>query len=61
MKSKNIIIFILLVLLMGSCQPNKWEQENDAVFKSIKKEYQLNIDGSVNYQYLLCTIPDSSN
>ncbi|OFX84295.1 MAG: hypothetical protein A2W99_00815 [Bacteroidetes bacterium GWF2_33_16] len=51
MKSKNIIIFILLVLLMGSCQPNKWEQENDAVFKSIKKEYQLNIDGSVNYQY----------
>jgi hypothetical protein len=51
MKSKHIFLFILLVAILGSCQPNKWEQQNDAVFKSIKKEYQLNADGSINYRY----------
>jgi hypothetical protein len=51
MKSKHIFLFILLVAILGSCQPNALEQENDAVFKSIKKEYQLNDDGSVKYHY----------
>jgi len=51
MKSKHIFLFILLVAILGSCQPNTWEQENDAVYKSIKKEYQLNADGSVDYRY----------
>ncbi|MGE0090349.1 MAG: DUF3857 domain-containing protein [Bacteroidales bacterium] len=51
MKSKHIFLFILLVAILGSCQPNVWEQENDAVYKSIKKEYQLNVDGSVDYRY----------
>lgn len=51
MKSKHIILFILLIAIFSSCQPNALEQENDAVFKSIKKVYQLNDDGSVYYQY----------
>ena len=51
MKSKHIFLLLLLIVLFVSCQPNVWEQENDAVYKSIKKEYQLNADGSVDYRY----------
>lgn len=51
MKSRNLILYILLIAFFSSCQPNKWEQENDAVYKSIKKEYRITDDGSVSYHY----------
>lgn len=51
MKYINIISLIIISFIISSCQTNNFEQENDAVFKSIKKTYTLNSDGSVNYQY----------
>ncbi len=51
MKIKHIILFTLTVLLAGACQKSTTEKENDAVFKTIKKVYELNSDGSMNFQY----------
>lgn len=51
MKYINIISIIIISFIINSCQTNNFEKENDAVFKSIKKIYTLNSDGSVNYQY----------
>ncbi len=51
MKIKNIINLIAIVLLIGSCQKSTTEKQNDAVFKSIKKVYELKPDGSMIYQY----------
>ncbi|MCK5169447.1 MAG: DUF3857 domain-containing protein [Bacteroidales bacterium] len=51
MKYINIISTILIAIIISSCQSNNFEQENDAVFKSIRKTYTLNSDGSINYQY----------
>lgn len=51
MKIKNIIRLAAIVLLLGSCQKSTTEKENDAVFKSIKKVYELKADGSMLYQY----------
>jgi len=51
MKIKHIIYFIAIVFLAGSCQKSTTEEPNDALFKSIKKVYELNPDGSMNYHY----------
>ena len=51
MKYFNIISLIIISLIISSCETNNFEKENDAVFKSIRKIYTLNSDGSVNYQY----------
>ena len=51
MKYINIISLIIISLIISSCQTNNFEQENDAVYKSIRKTYTLNTDGSINYQY----------
>jgi len=51
MKIKHIIYFIAIVFLAGSCQKSTTEEQNDALFKSIKKVYELNPDGSMNYHY----------
>lgn len=51
MKIKHIIYFTAIVFLAGSCQKSTTEKQNDALFKSIKKVYQLNPDGSMNYHY----------
>jgi len=51
MKIKHIIYFIAIVLIASSCQKKATEEQNDAVFKSIKKVYELNTDGSINYHY----------
>jgi len=51
MKIKHIIFFIAIVFLAGSCQKSTTEEQNDALFKSIKKVYELNPDGSMNYHY----------
>ncbi|HSH50489.1 MAG TPA: DUF3857 domain-containing protein [Bacteroidales bacterium] len=51
MKIKHIIYFITFVLLTGSCQKSTTEEQNDAIFKSIKKVYELKPDGSINYHY----------
>ncbi len=51
MKYINIISLIIISFIISSCQTNNFEQENDAVFKSIRKVYTLNPDGSINYQY----------
>ena len=51
MKYINIISLIVFLLVISSCQNNEFEKKNDAVFKSIKKVYTLNTDGSINYQY----------
>ncbi|PLX18424.1 MAG: hypothetical protein C0597_06280 [Marinilabiliales bacterium] len=45
------IISLIIVSLISSCKDNKMEQENDAIYKSIKKIYTLNADGSIIYQY----------
>ncbi|MEA3317469.1 MAG: DUF3857 domain-containing protein, partial [Bacteroidota bacterium] len=50
MKHFNIITLLAALLILSSCQINK-EPDTDAVFKNITKVYQLNNDGSVNYQY----------
>lgn len=52
-KMKNIKFIILLIAsgFLFSCQTNNYEQDHDAVFKTIKKVYELNEDGSMNYQY----------
>jgi len=51
MKIKHIIYFTAIVFLAGSCQKSTTEEQNDALFKSIKKVYELNPDGSMNYHY----------
>ncbi len=51
MKYINIISLIIVTLIITSCSNNEFEKDNDAVYKSIKKIYTLNSDGSVNYQY----------
>ncbi|MEE4196870.1 MAG: DUF3857 domain-containing protein [Bacteroidales bacterium] len=50
MKLKHILYFTAIVLLAGSCQKSTTE-EHDALFKSIKKVYELKPDGSMNYHY----------
>jgi hypothetical protein len=51
MKYINIFSIIIISLIISSCQSNNLEQESDAIYKSIKKIYTLNADGSANYQY----------
>ncbi|HRW63762.1 MAG TPA: DUF3857 domain-containing protein, partial [Bacteroidales bacterium] len=51
MKIRNIIIILSIVLFAGSCKKSTTDLQNDAVFKSIKKVYELNTDGSVIYKY----------
>ena len=51
MKIKHIIYFTAIVFLAGSCKKSTTEKQNDAHFKSIKKVYELNPDGSMNYHY----------
>lgn len=52
MNKKNILnLIIATALIFSSCQSKVDEEKNDAVFKSIKKVYTLNEDGSVNYRY----------
>jgi hypothetical protein len=51
MKYIKIFSFLIISIIISSCQSNNFEQENDAVYKSIRKIYTLNSDGSVSYQY----------
>lgn len=51
MKYINIISLLIISIIISSCETNTLEKENDAVFKSIRKIYTLNADGSINYQY----------
>ncbi|NOQ27355.1 MAG: DUF3857 domain-containing protein [Bacteroidales bacterium] len=51
MKYINIISLIIISLIFSSCGNNELEKNQDAVYKSIKKIYTLNSDGSINYQY----------
>jgi hypothetical protein len=51
MKYINIISLIIITLIFSSCGNNELEKDRDAVYKSIKKIYTLNSDGSINYQY----------
>lgn len=51
MKIRNIIIILSLVLFAAACQKSASDQQNDAVFKSIKKTFELKTDGSVVYKY----------
>lgn len=51
MKYINIISLIIIAVFVSSCSNTELEKDNDAVYKSIKKIYTLNSDGSVNYQY----------
>ncbi|HAF28158.1 MAG TPA: hypothetical protein DCG75_03830 [Bacteroidales bacterium] len=51
MKYINIISLIIITLIVSSCSNNELEKDNDAVYKSIKKIYTLNNDGSIDYQY----------
>ncbi len=50
MKKLNIIAVLGILFIISSCTSNR-EPDTDAVFKSITKEYQLNSDGSIDYQY----------
>lgn len=51
MRYINIISLFIISLLICSCNNNEFEKNNDAVYKSIKKIYTLNDNGSINYQY----------
>jgi hypothetical protein len=50
MKKINIIVLLSIVFAISSCKTNT-DTDTDAIFKSISKVYQLNADGSVDYQY----------
>ena len=51
MKHFKIINILFILLFISSCQLSKTDQENDAIFKSIKKVYELKEDGSITYHY----------
>lgn len=51
MKHFKIINIFIILLILSSCQLNKTEEENDAIFKSIKKIYELKEDGTIIYHY----------
>jgi len=51
MKYIKILSFIIISIIISSCQSNISDQENDAVYKTIRKTYTLNSDGSISYQY----------
>lgn len=51
MKNLYILILFLTALLASSCHKELPDPDTDAVFKSISKVYELNTDGSINYQY----------
>ncbi len=51
MMKRIYIISLIIISLISSCQNNKSEENNDAIYKSIKKTYTLNADGSMSFQY----------
>lgn len=51
MKLKHILYYFILVLFITSCKENIPDPDTDAVYKSITKIYELNENGTSNYQY----------
>lgn len=51
MKKLYIAYLFLAALVISACQTQLPDPDTDAVFKSITKIYELDEDGTVNYQY----------
>ncbi len=51
MKKLHLLYIFLVAIIISACQTELPDPDTDAVYKSITKIYELNEDGSVNYQY----------
>jgi len=51
MKHIQILFYLILAILVSSCKPQIPDPETDAVYKSITRIYELNEDGTSNFQY----------